>query len=121
MELGLKQAEVAKRLGVSESTLWNWERNRTEPAWHHWSAITKFLGYDPLPEPQNLGERLARHRKLEGLSQREMAEKLGVDPGTLGRWERGERQSAPDLIRDLGATWRRRVGWTRSLRDIEKA
>ena len=33
-----------------------------------------------------------RQRTRLGLSQKESAERLGVDPGTLARWERGERE-----------------------------
>jgi transcriptional regulator with XRE-family HTH domain len=33
-------------------------------------------------------ERIAYHRKRAGLSQRELAEKLGVDPSAVGHWER---------------------------------
>lgn len=35
------------------------------------------------------GERLLRRRMEVGLSLRELAAELGVDPGTLSRWERG--------------------------------
>jgi DNA-binding XRE family transcriptional regulator len=32
LELGLLQREVAERLGVDETTVYNWERNRTNPS-----------------------------------------------------------------------------------------
>jgi transcriptional regulator with XRE-family HTH domain len=35
---------------------------------------------------------LVRQRTSLGLSQKESAERLGVDPSTLARWERGERE-----------------------------
>jgi DNA-binding XRE family transcriptional regulator len=31
LELGLLQSEVADRFGVSGASVWEWERNRTEP------------------------------------------------------------------------------------------
>ncbi len=55
-------------------------------------AIIRFLGYNPLPEADTLGERLVRHRTSLGMMQGEAAKRLGVDPGTLARWERGERE-----------------------------
>jgi predicted transcriptional regulator len=40
------------------------------------------------------GERLVRQRTSLGLSQKEAAKRLGVDPSTLAKWERGERKPA---------------------------
>jgi len=58
-------------------------------------SIIRFLGHNPLQEARTLGERLVRQRTALGLSQKRAALDLGVDPGTLARWERGER--APRL------------------------
>lgn len=55
-------------------------------------AIVRFLGYNPLPEANGWGERLVRQRTTLGLSQKEAASRLGVDQGTLVKWERGERE-----------------------------
>ena len=55
-------------------------------------AIIRFLGYNPLPEAEGWGERLVRHRSTLGMTQKEAACALGVDQGTLARWERGERE-----------------------------
>jgi transcriptional regulator with XRE-family HTH domain len=52
-------------------------------------ALLQFLGYDPLPEPKTLPERLIAKRRAVGWSIREVAQKLGVDPGTWRDWERG--------------------------------
>ena len=51
-----------------------------------------FFGFNPLPTGSTIGERLVAHRKSRGLTQREFARELGVDPGTLSRWELGERK-----------------------------
>jgi len=37
---------------------------------------------------------LVRRRTGLGVSQKESAHRIGVDPGTLARWERGEREPA---------------------------
>ncbi len=54
-------------------------------------AIIPCLGYNPLPEARSMAEQLVRHRTTLGLSQKEAAREIGVDQGTLARWERGER------------------------------
>lgn len=92
LDLKLLQSDVAKRLGVIESTVWNWENNATSPTFPYWPTIAEFLGYNPLPEPRTVAERLVQTRKNLGLSQKKMAGRIGVDPSTLARWERGERQ-----------------------------
>lgn len=39
--------------------------------------------------------RLARRRKSQGFSQESLAERLGVDPKTIRRWESGETEEGP--------------------------
>jgi helix-turn-helix protein len=49
-------------------------------------------GHHPLPEAGGLGQQPVRRRTSVGLTQKEAAKLLGVDPSTLARWERGERE-----------------------------
>jgi transcriptional regulator with XRE-family HTH domain len=92
LDLKLLQKQVAEQIGVDELTVTNYERNATVPAIRHMPAIIQFLGYDPLPSANSLPERLAAARRALGLSQRKMAEKLGVDPATIKNWESGLHQ-----------------------------
>jgi transcriptional regulator with XRE-family HTH domain len=39
-----------------------------------------------------LGEKIVYYRWLKGMTQKELAGQLGVDPTTLAKWERGERE-----------------------------
>jgi len=94
--LGLKllQREVAEQLGVDKTSVFNWEGNRSSPEIRYMPAIISFLGYDPLPEANTLGQQLVRQRTSLGLSQKESAGRIGVDASTLAKWERGEREPA---------------------------
>ena len=47
LDLGLTQREVARKLGVTESTIWNWEANRSSRQLRFMPKIIAFLGYDP--------------------------------------------------------------------------
>jgi DNA-binding XRE family transcriptional regulator len=47
LDLKLLQKEVAQRLGVGESSVYNWENNLTKPALRYIPKIVKFLGYVP--------------------------------------------------------------------------
>jgi transcriptional regulator with XRE-family HTH domain len=92
LDLKLLQKQVSEQIGVDGTTITNWELNATAPAIRYIPAIIEFLGYNPLPRIDAFPERLATARMALGLSQRKMAEKLGVDAGTLQGWEKGQHQ-----------------------------
>ncbi|MFQ5528552.1 MAG: helix-turn-helix domain-containing protein, partial [Thermoanaerobaculia bacterium] len=52
MDLGLLQREVAAEIGVHVQTLALWERRRSHPTIRQWPGIIRFLGYDPVGEPE---------------------------------------------------------------------
>jgi DNA-binding XRE family transcriptional regulator len=87
LDLELLQAQVAEQIGVDTTTICSWEGNTSLPAIRYVPAILSFLGYNPFPPAQTLAERLVTARKMLGLSQRELALSVGVDPGTLQSWE----------------------------------
>ncbi len=92
LELKLFLRDVAGRIGVTQSCLVNWEANATRPEIRYMPAIIEFLGYNPASEGKSWSERLVRCRTGLGLTQREAADRIGVDQGTLARWERGEKE-----------------------------
>ncbi|MBI2073639.1 MAG: helix-turn-helix transcriptional regulator [Gemmatimonadetes bacterium] len=47
LDLGLRQDDVARKLGVSLDTIRNWEVGRAAPAQWQWAGIIRFLGYAP--------------------------------------------------------------------------
>ncbi len=92
LDLGLLQKQIAKIIGVDETTILNWEGQRSTPALFCMPAIFRFLGYDPLPAAETLRGKLTRYRLTHGITQKALAAKLGIDPCTLARWERGDRK-----------------------------
>jgi len=76
-------------LGVHSLTITNWERNATTPPVASFPAIIEFLGYNPSSQ-KTLQEQLLAKRRSLGLSQDDMAARLGIDPSTLQGWESGE-------------------------------
>lgn len=88
LDLGLIQSEAAERIGVTACTIWNWESGRCEPDIRMWAGVIRFLGCYPF-QTETVAEQLIAYRRQRGLAQEELATQLGVDPTTLGRWERG--------------------------------
>jgi DNA-binding transcriptional regulator YiaG len=99
----LTQGNAAALLPVKERTLSLWESGKRTPPVKYWPAIMGFLGYCPYQAAHTLGERLRLHRMHRGLSHRSLGRMLGIDPGSLSRWETDERR--PDRrSRDV-------IGW----------
>lgn len=87
LALGITQKAAAQEMGVKPGTYANWEQGRDEPRVSSFPAIINFLGYDPSPEAQTLSVRIREARQREGISQRELAERLGIAPSTVKAWE----------------------------------
>jgi len=92
LDLGLLQKDVAGLLGTHSQTVCNWEIENTSPALRWLPGIIQFLGYDPRPAPEDVGQQLRHYRQGQGVSQTDLARELRVDPGTLARWEMGCRK-----------------------------
>jgi transcriptional regulator with XRE-family HTH domain len=92
LDLGLRQIDVAGIIDCDELTIVHWEKGHRIPRINHMTGIVRFLGYIPLPEAATLAELIVNHRKALGITQEEFARELGVDPSTLARWERAERE-----------------------------
>jgi transcriptional regulator with XRE-family HTH domain len=55
--LGLRQSDVAERIGVHRGTLNTWENHRFTPQVRHLPRIVAFLGYDPFAPSSTTGLR----------------------------------------------------------------
>jgi transcriptional regulator with XRE-family HTH domain len=88
------QRDVARQVGVDPATVTNWELNRCAPDLRKMPGVIRFLGYLPDPDDTSPGQRLRAARRARGLSIKEVARAVGVDPGTVARWESGKSQPA---------------------------
>jgi DNA-binding XRE family transcriptional regulator len=102
LDLKLLQKEVAEIIGVDEITIYYWENNRVEPSLLYIPDVIKFLAYIPFKTTSNsLGEQIVIYRRLHGLTQKKLAQLLGVDFTTIGHWERGEHWPQRQLLDKL--------------------
>jgi DNA-binding XRE family transcriptional regulator len=101
--LGFLQKQAAERIGVDETSVYNWESNRVEPAVRLIPRIHLFLGHCPYTPGLPLSGKLKLLRQGLGLSQEGMAKAVGVDEGTWGRWEAGGRQPSSEYQKRIRA------------------
>ena len=90
--------DVAEAVGTGATNVANWSKGRSAPGLQFWPSIIRFLGYDPRPAADTIGQALKRHRAGQGLSQKQLAETLRVDPCTLALWERDERVPTGEFL-----------------------
>ena len=85
-------------IGCDEMSIVNWEKGHRSPRVNHMAGVVEFLGFNPFQNGDTLAHRLVNHRKALGMTQKEFAGQLGIDPSTLARWERGEREPTGRLL-----------------------
>jgi transcriptional regulator with XRE-family HTH domain len=97
-ERGLLQRDAAARMAVRLDTYITWEHGRRRPSIGHVPTIVRQLGYDPSqPTDGPVGE-IESARRCLGWSLRKTSAFLGIDQGTLARWNAGA--SFPDFAGD---------------------
>ena len=84
----LSREPVAVKLGVTTSTVWNWE-NVGSVDLRFIPRVIEFLGYNPIPQPAGLLERLSWYKKINGLSLERLDVEMGRDPEQLADWLSG--------------------------------
>ena len=95
----LSKRQLAVKLNVSDCTIYLWEKNRVEPSLAQIPRIIEFLGRDPFEKRmEGLGDKIREYRRIHGLSQKRLAEQLGVDETTVAGWENGKHRPTKELI-----------------------
>jgi transcriptional regulator with XRE-family HTH domain len=87
LERGLTQRTVAKTWGVRIETVSAWELGRARPSIRQVAKIIALLGGDPESVPEGLPGRLLAVRRRLGLTQAQLAMRLGQDEAQISRWE----------------------------------
>ena len=86
---------------MSESNIWNWENNRCLPALRFIPKIIDFLGFAPYKPEPSFAEWLKILRFAKGLSQKELAQTLGMDESTINGWERGRHRPTHQFLQRI--------------------
>lgn len=96
-----RQSDVAVRIGVDTTTVENREAGTRRPTVRHYPAIADYLGYCPYEGANSLGKKIALHRTYLGLSKKDLARALEVDPGTISRWEADKGYVSKNALRRI--------------------
>jgi len=100
--LNLTKRRLSIKLNVSDITVYLWEKNRIKPSLTQIPKIIAFLGRDPFAKKtENLGEKILYYRRVHGLSQKKLAEQLGVNQTTLAACERGEHRPSKKKLENV--------------------
>ena len=112
-ELGISQAEAARRVSVTLRTVAAWERDKARPSGKYHPRLVEYLGCDPFHNlalgspkgnepssvailgptaPLALGQQIRKRREELKKTQKECAKELGVSVKTLWGWETSQRQ-----------------------------
>ena len=98
--LGLYQRELADKIGVHISTVRLWEANKEKPTFDNFNKLLDLFNKHQQQihhsiSRQITGAYIKKQRKIYGLMQQDLAERLGLTKETISNWERNV--YAPDL------------------------
>ena len=102
----LTKRQLSLRFNVDDVTIYLWEHNQVQPSLAQIPKILEFLGYNPFESKvEHLAEKIKAYRRVHGLSQKKLAQQLGIDQSTLAGWERGEHQPTKKLFSKLASVF----------------
>src|SRR5204863_9153426 len=78
--------------GVCEARVETWETGIRKPKLAQVPIVQRVLDAGPVELSGHIGEQLKEYRRGRGITQDALAKRLQIDPSTLARWERGERE-----------------------------
>jgi transcriptional regulator with XRE-family HTH domain len=87
---GLSSRALARQFGVDQSTVLHWERGLSVPWVRYLPRILALIGEETVSPDTPLGERIRAYRRKNGLTQRQLAEQIGLKAGGVSDWELGK-------------------------------
>jgi len=97
--LKLSKCQLSLIFHVDDTTIYLWEKNKVLPSLAQIPKIIEFLGRDPFEKKiEDLGDKIQEYRRVHGLTQKKLAEQLGINSSTLAGWEKGIHQPTKKLL-----------------------
>lgn len=102
--LGVSQKKLAEMLDVTAASVNHWENGKNRPQSENRQKITDLLEKTE-KENHNIDkpspEKVKSLRKKEGVTQREMGDKIGVTGSTVSNWETGRANPSPEHLKKM--------------------
>ena len=103
----MTQADLAEHLGVSTTVVGSWERGNSIPTMQKGRQLANWLT-EPASAVRaktsintDLGERIQAKRMMLGISQSELARRLGIDKKSIREWEYGRLAPSKTRVQTL--------------------
>lgn len=103
----LTQAALAKELNVTQNAVYQWENGKREPSSEMVEKIANYFKVSPnylMGWEQKKGidstiaNNIVKYRKLYKISQKQLADYLGISTNVLSKIEKGEISPSPDEV-----------------------
>ncbi|MFH5207898.1 helix-turn-helix domain-containing protein [Antrihabitans spumae] len=103
---GMTRGTLARKIGVDPTTIHGWETGRSHPTPDLLARAAEELGIlvDALVDIDPDQRTLTDLRVLAGLTQRQLADRIGLSQPTVGRIERGEARLTDPAAELLAST-----------------
>lgn len=112
-EKKLTQKQLADRMGVTQSHVWQYENGLANPSDKQIKkfadalgiSVNELLSAEESNKTENksrtmtVGERIREIRQKAGLTQKQLADRMGVTPSHIGQYERGLRRPSNEKIK----------------------
>ena len=103
------QAELARRLGIEKSSIYNWEKGVAHPSADKVELLRELLNLDIIPTPLDLPRQQKTNNPLksirlqQGLTQKALAKKIKCSPTLIHLWEKGQNVPQHHFIKLIAA------------------
>ena len=109
---GLTQAQLAKIVGTTSQNISQYERGLRKPKIEMMKKLADALECpvdtfttddlsEEIPSPELISKKIHDCRTAAGLTQQELAEKIGLDGATIGKYERGILRPKSETIKKI--------------------
>ena len=106
---GMTQKELAQKLGLSFQSIAQWENDLRNPKVETLRKIANALECDPaeldnsLASSMSVGDNIRYWRKFAGMTQKDLAQKTGLDRETIQKYETGKLEPSKKTLRNVAA------------------